>query len=111
MYIIVSNLNTHTTAGNLRSLFTRYGSVLKCELLKGHYTSSSLYLAIVVMDDESDGVLATRKLNNTHFMHRFIGVKKAQIAIPSKGDKYRLHMKLSPRISEIKKQTVLRNRV
>lgn len=111
MYIIVSNLNGHTTASNLRSLFTRYGHVAKCELLKAHYSSSSLNLGIVVMEDGVDAVLATRKLNNTHFMHRFIGVKKAQIALPQTGSRYRLYMKSKARsVNGTNKQTVLSER-
>lgn len=75
MQIFVGNLNIMTTAKHLSNLFFEFGRVISAKIISDDRTGLSLGYGYVEMD-YIPGASAIEKLDNMHFMARYIHINE-----------------------------------
>jgi len=77
MNMYVSNLSSHVTDEDLRSLFNKYGEVTSAKVISDRETGRSRGFAFVEMADKA-GELAMKELNGTQLEGKTLSVSVAR---------------------------------
>ena len=83
--LFVCKLNPATTAEDLEVIFSRFGAILICEVIKDHKTGDSLQYAFIEFENEDDCVSAYFKMDNVLIDDRRIHVDFCQSLAKVKG--------------------------
>lgn len=76
--LFVCKLNPVTTAEDLEVIFSRFGKIVSCEVIKDHKTRESLQYAFVEFEDQDQAEEAYFKMNNVLIDDRRIMVNFSQ---------------------------------
>ena len=87
--LFVCKLNPATTAEDLEIIFSRFGAILTCEVIKDHKTGDSLQYAFIEFENEDDCVSAYFKMDNVLIDDRRIHVDFCQSLAKVKGVRHR----------------------
>jgi len=77
MILFVGNLNKLTTETDLKTLFSRFGEIVKSKIMVDKITRRSRGYAYVHMSEAQDAESAVNKLNSSSFMQSWIIVGRA----------------------------------
>ena len=91
--LFVCKLNPATTSEDLEVIFSRFGTILSCEVIRDHKTGDSLQYAFIEFEKEDDCVSAYFKMDNVLVDDRRIHVDFSQSLSKVKG----LHRKALPK--------------
>lgn len=83
--LFVCKLNPFTTSEDLEIIFSRFGPILSCEVIKDHKTGDSLQYAFIEFEKEEDCVNAYFKMDNVLIDDRRIHVDFSQSLAKVKG--------------------------
>lgn len=83
--LFVCKLNPVTTAEDLEIIFSRFGPILSCEVIKDQKTGDSLQYAFIEFENEEDCVSAYFKMDNVLIDDRRIHVDFSQSMAKVKG--------------------------
>lgn len=78
MRLYVGNLCHTISETDLVALLRSYGSVLKVNLIRDHFTRQSKCFSYIQMADEKEGHNAIRALHGAKFNNRLLVVKEAR---------------------------------
>lgn len=78
MNMYVSNLSFHTSEEDLKTLFSKYGSVDSAKIIMDRETNRSRGFAFVEMPSEEDGNAAINGLNGKEIQGRALSVSIAR---------------------------------
>ncbi len=78
MNMYVSNLSFHTSEEDLKTLFSKYGSVDSAKIIMDRETNRSRGFAFVEMPSEEDGNAALNGLNGKEIQGRALSVSVAR---------------------------------
>ena len=78
MNMYVSNLSFHTSEEDLKTLFSKYGSVDSAKIIMDRETNRSRGFAFVEMPSEEDGNAAINGLNGKEIQGRALSVSIAK---------------------------------
>lgn len=78
MNMYVSNLSFHTSEEDLKTLFSKYGSVDSAKIIMDRETNRSRGFAFVEMPSEEDGNAAINGLNGKEIQGRALSVSVAR---------------------------------
>lgn len=87
--LFVCKLNPATTAEDLEIIFSRFGAILTCEVIKDLKTGDSLQYAFIEFENEDDCVSAYFKMDNVLIDDRRIHVDFCQSLAKVKGVRHR----------------------
>lgn len=87
--LFVCKLNPATTAEDLEIIFSRFGAILTCEVIKDQKTGDSLQYAFIEFENEDDCVSAYFKMDNVLIDDRRIHVDFCQSLAKVKGVRHR----------------------
>jgi cold-inducible RNA-binding protein len=76
--IFVGSLPWATTSEDLQSLFAKYGSVLRADVLKDKMTGRSRGFGFVEMENDAEAEKAIQELNNSDMDGRKLVVNEAR---------------------------------
>lgn len=76
--LFVAKLNPVTRDEDLEIIFSRFGKVLKCEIIRDHKTGDSLNYAFIEYETEASCIEAYKKMNNVLIDDRRIKVDFSQ---------------------------------
>ena len=76
--LYVGNLSFDTTEGDLRTLFSDYGTVTSCNLIMDKFTGKSRGFAFVEMSNQAEATKAIGELNGKDFGGRPLTVNEAK---------------------------------
>ena len=88
--LFVCKLNPVTTDEDLEIIFSRFGSILSCEVIRDQKTGDSLQYAFIEFENEEDCVNAYFKMDNVLIDDRRIHVDFSQSLAKVKGIRKRL---------------------
>lgn len=91
--LFVCKLNPATTSEDLEVIFSRFGTILSCEVIRDHKTGDSLQYAFIEFEKEDDCVNAYFKMENVLIDDRRIHVDFSQSLSKVKG----LHRRTLPK--------------
>jgi len=83
MKLLIRNLSRDTTEQELRTLFTAYGKVQYCTLIRDRKTGASKGFGFVEMPNPGEAKSAVKNLNGTDLGGQKIRVKKAEPGVDS----------------------------
>ena len=83
--LFVCKLNPATTAEDLEIIFSRFGAIILCEVIKDHKTGDSLQYAFIEFENEDDCTSAYFKMDNVLIDDRRIHVDFCQSLAKVKG--------------------------
>ena len=78
MKLLIRNLARSTTEEEIKTLFSKYGTVQSCDLVLDKATSESKGLALVEMPKPGEAKAAMKTLNGKEIANNKIRVKKAE---------------------------------
>ena len=87
--LFVCKLNPATTAEDLEIIFSRFGAILTCEVIKDQKTGDSLQYAFIEFENEEDCIKAYFKMDNVLIDDRRIHVDFCQSLAKVKGVRHR----------------------
>ena len=87
--LFVCKLNPATTAEDLEIIFSRFGAILTCEVIKDQKTGDSLQYAFIEFENEEDCISAYFKMDNVLIDDRRIHVDFCQSLAKVKGVRHR----------------------
>ena len=76
--LFVCKLNPHTEDGDLELIFSRFGSILSCEIIRDYKTGDSLNYAFIEFETKESAEEAYFKMNNVLIDDRRIKVDFSQ---------------------------------
>ena len=91
--IFVCKLNPATTSEDLEVIFSRFGTILSCEVIRDHKTGDSLQYAFIEFEKEDECINAYFKMDNVLVDDRRIHVDFSQSLAKVKG----IHRKALPK--------------
>ena len=94
--LFVCKLNPATTGEDLEIIFSRFGPILSCEVIKDQKTGDSLQYAFIEFENEDDCVSAYFKMDNVLIDDRRIHVDFSQSLAKVKGIKPRRESEEQP---------------
>lgn len=87
--LFVCKLNPVTTAEDLEIIFSRFGPIVSCEVIKDHKTEDSLQYAFIEFEREEDCISAYFKMDNVLIDDRRIHVDFSQSLAKVRGGRKR----------------------
>ena len=87
--LFVCKLNPVTTSEDLEIIFSRFGTIVSCEVIKDHKTSDSLQYAFIEFEREEDCINAYFKMDNVLIDDRRIHVDFSQSLAKVRGARKR----------------------
>lgn len=102
--LFVCKLNPATTAEDLEVIFSRFGAIISCEVIKDQKTGDSLQYAFIEFENEEDCMSAYFKMDNVLIDDRRIHVDFCQSLAKVKGIRRR-------KLSSEKEETTLSDRL
>ncbi|MBT4132018.1 MAG: RNA-binding protein [Gammaproteobacteria bacterium] len=78
MKLLIRNLARSTTEEEIKTLFSKYGTVQSCDLVLDKVTSESKGFAFVEMPKPGEAKAAMKTLNGKEIANNKIRVKKAE---------------------------------
>jgi len=87
--LFVCKLNPVTTGEDLEIIFSRFGSIVSCEVIKDHKTGDSLQYAFIEFEREEDCINAYFKMDNVLIDDRRIHVDFSQSLAKVRGGRKR----------------------
>lgn len=87
--LFVCKLNPVTTGEDLEIIFSRFGSIVSCEVIKDHKTDDSLQYAFIEFEREEDCINAYFKMDNVLIDDRRIHVDFSQSLAKVRGARKR----------------------
>ena len=94
--LFVCKMNPATTAEDLEIIFSRFGPILSCEVIKDHKTGDSLQYAFIEFEKEDDCISAYFKMDNVLIDDRRIHVDFCQSLAKVKGARRRTFSEEDP---------------
>lgn len=87
--LFVCKLNPVTTSEDLEIIFSRFGAIVSCEVIKDHKTEDSLQYAFIEFEREEDCINAYFKMDNVLIDDRRIHVDLSQSLAKVRGGRKR----------------------
>jgi RNA recognition motif-containing protein len=78
MDIHISNLSTSFKEGDLKELFSDFGTIKSVSIVRDRFTGESKCFGFVSMPNEEEALEAINQLNNQQIGYRKLEVSKAQ---------------------------------
>jgi len=92
--LFVCKLNQVTTDLDLETIFSRFGEILSCEIVRDKKTGDSLCYAFIEYENEEDAEQAYFKMDNVLIDDRRIHVDFSQSVAKTKWENYKKQRKL-----------------
>ena len=102
--LFVCKLNAVTTDEDLELIFSRFGNIKDCTIVRDPVTEKSLQYAFIEFAEEKSCLLAYEKMNNVLIDDRRIKVDFSQ-SVAQEWNKFRLRKMKGPRVAISKKRS------